>query len=121
MAKAKAKEKKLISIKDLKTWLDGYCSAHGDDWSPTPEQWKMIKTKIFALDDTAPTAPTAPVAHAGYGTSVQVPRQSYLDMGANSDFGRPSTFTSPEQVGMIRDVGMKTPNKEANDTDSAFA
>lgn len=112
---AKAKEKKLISIKDLKTWLDGYCSAHGDDWSPTPEQWKMIKTKIFALDDTAPTAQHTTAPASTYGTVV--PRQSYLDMTTPAPDFRPP---AAQMSGLIRETGMKTPNKEANDKESDF-
>lgn len=40
-----------MSLRELKTWLDGYCSALGEDWSPSAEQWKMIKDKIFSLDE----------------------------------------------------------------------
>ncbi len=41
----------LVTVKELKTWLDGYCSAHGAGWSPTPEQWEMIRNKIFSLEE----------------------------------------------------------------------
>lgn len=57
-----AKKTKLtaMSIRELKTWLDGYCSALGDEWSPTPEQWKMIKDKIFSLEDSDESYVKAP-------------------------------------------------------------
>lgn len=44
--------KNLLTVRELKTWLDGYCSAHGDDWSPSPEQWNIIKNKIFSLNES---------------------------------------------------------------------
>lgn len=43
--------KNLVTVRELKTWLDGYCSAHGVGWSPTPEQWEMIRDKIFSLQE----------------------------------------------------------------------
>lgn len=52
----------LVTVKELKTWLDGYCSAHGAGWSPTPEQWDMIKNKIFSLEDNGQPNYAAPVA-----------------------------------------------------------
>jgi hypothetical protein len=46
-----ATKKSPLTVRELQTWLDGYCSAHESDWSPTSEQWKLIKGKIFALSD----------------------------------------------------------------------
>jgi len=66
-AKTKKTTKTLVSVRELKTWLDGYCSAHGKEWSPTPEQWNLIKGKIFSLDDSNSQYPApvhAPVRHA---------------------------------------------------------
>lgn len=42
---------KKITVNELKTWLDGYCSAHGEGWAPDAVQWAMIKEKIFALKE----------------------------------------------------------------------
>lgn len=44
------KNKKKISVMELLTWLDGYCSAHDENWAPSLEQWLMIKEKIFSLE-----------------------------------------------------------------------
>lgn len=41
-----------MTVRELKTWLDGYCSAHTEDWTPSQEQWKIIKNKIFELIET---------------------------------------------------------------------
>lgn len=51
MSKVKTKQVKKISPTELKTWLDGYCAAHPENWAPTPEQWVIIRDKIFALKD----------------------------------------------------------------------
>ena len=71
----KAKKNKtpvLVTVKELKTWLDGYCSAHGAGWSPTPEQWEMIKNKIFSLEEDGlagyASAGVSPVNYPGVRT-----------------------------------------------------
>ncbi len=50
-AQKKTKTIKTLTVRELKTWLDGYCSAHGDEWSPSPDQWNLIKDKLFSLED----------------------------------------------------------------------
>lgn len=54
MQKNKKNAKGTLSVRELKTWLDGYCSAQGSDWAPTPEQWKMILSKILSLREALP-------------------------------------------------------------------
>lgn len=54
MQKNKKNSRGTLSVRELKTWLDGYCSAQGSDWAPTPEQWKMILNKILSLNETLP-------------------------------------------------------------------
>lgn len=91
-----AKKSKLtaMSIRELKTWLDGYCSALGDDWSPTPDQWKMIKDKIFSLEDSEPlripskpqpSRQSPPFGNIPYGPIVEVNPYG----GNNPDFQPP--------------------------------
>lgn len=75
MKQKKNKTPVLVTVKELKTWLDGYCSAHGDGWSPTPDQWEMIKNKIFSLEDNgqlsaSSPASGSPVAYPGVRTPV---------------------------------------------------
>lgn len=86
--KVKPSSKKTpLTVRELQTWLDGYCSAHENDWSPTSEQWKLIKGKIFALAEEAPVvhnnvnttyAPNAAYAPKPAGTTT-MPVQSTVE------------------------------------------
>lgn len=87
MSKVKAKTVKKITPMELKTWLDGYCAAHPENWAPTPEQWVIIRDKIFALkdfkndgEDTANNRQATTVVQpqfptAGYGVPPRNPAQ----------------------------------------------
>lgn len=62
-----------LTVTDLKTWLDGYCSAQPGKWTPTAAQWKLIKSKIFALEESqavtyaAQPFPIQPQYETNYG------------------------------------------------------
>jgi len=47
--KKKTKKNQKYTLNEFKTWLDGYCSAHPDTWSPTSDQWKLISEKLFSI------------------------------------------------------------------------
>lgn len=40
-----------ITLGEFKTWLDGYCSAQEDTWTPSLEQWELIKNKFFSIEE----------------------------------------------------------------------
>lgn len=39
------------TLREFKTWLDGYCSAQENGWTPSVEQWNLIKEKMFAIEE----------------------------------------------------------------------
>jgi len=41
---------KKITISEFQAWLQGIHDLQGDDWAPTPEQWKKIKEKLFSIE-----------------------------------------------------------------------
>lgn len=53
--KKSVNNKQLLTVRELKTWLDGYCSAHDNTWSPSLEQWELIRDKIFSLQENRHT------------------------------------------------------------------
>ncbi len=63
----KSSKQKSISVSELKTWLDGYCAASGEDWVPTKEQWLLIRGKISSLQEQA----AMPISHVATNTNVK--------------------------------------------------
>lgn len=88
MKQKKTNSPVLVTVKEMKTWLDGYCSAHDTKWSPTPEQWKMIKGKIFSLEDTQSvyTQPSAPIGNVVYPTQNNSQAQPRRGMVSEVDY-----------------------------------
>lgn len=89
------KIKTKLTVKELQTWIDGYCSAHEHDWAPTLEQWRMIKDKIFMLIESekkAETLATLPIATpvtrippSNITHSTNHPRRSSFDTDASQN------------------------------------
>lgn len=119
MTKVKTKPVKKISPTELKTWLDGYCAAHPENWAPTPEQWVIIRDKIFALkdfkadgDDTniAPR-PVALPPQGGYMVPPRAPTMPiHRASGSTLATGVPANRTGP----------IKTPDDNDISDGSAF-
>ena len=63
----KSTKQKAISVSELKTWLDGYCAASGEDWVPTKEQWLLIRGKIASLQEQVAT----PISHAASNNNAK--------------------------------------------------
>lgn len=135
--KQTTKKQSKLSVRELQTWLDGYCSAHPDDWTPTLDQWILIKDKIFNLvEDSAPSmqhernsnqyTPTKPQQTqrvvevelppytSGLVGSPPVPSDAM--MTGRSMIG--ATSTPPT---IIRDGKHVTPNKDTPGGPSDFA
>lgn len=45
------KMQKKITVPELRSWLEGVQELQGDDWTPTPDQWKKILAKIANLQE----------------------------------------------------------------------
>jgi hypothetical protein len=117
---------KKITVNELKTWLDGYCSAHGDGWAPDAAQWAMIKEKIFALKEGVDpqhsnpqmTAPPRPAPQPVYQPQFSAP--SFGAPGASLTLPEPAPV-APGQFGpspAVPGQTIKTPNI---DTSKGFA
>lgn len=50
--KVKEAQDESIDIDTFKAWLSGVEDMQGDDWTPTAEQWKKIRSKINLLTVT---------------------------------------------------------------------
>ena len=125
MTKTKTKApKRQMSIGELKTWLDGYCSAQGNDWSPTPQQWKLIKNKILSVvEDTLSAQPIQNYTHAPVqytGRHSVVTPQEFSNNG-----GRPLEHTVVGVTGspavIMNGDNMKLPDKGTPGGPSDFA
>lgn len=120
MAKRKnnLKSKKTLTINELKTWLDGYCSAHESTWCPTLEQWNMIKEKIFALSEdetfTENQVTKFPI-HPVFPQQLINPVEQLPPVYPDSAFGNGHSGTAPINDGGPRlgssERPFKTPNK----------
>ncbi len=125
----KTAKKATMTLGELKTWLDGYCSAHGNDWSPTPEQWKLIRNKILSVTESRENQGyTAPVNQV----IVRHPQQPHFEQ-PRTTLVEPQQFdtTMPQRessvVGVtnrpamiMHDGKLKTPDGTSGDT-SSFA
>lgn len=49
MSKTKKQSKKNITFEEFKAWLSGVEDLQPDDWSPTKEQWQIIRDKIDSI------------------------------------------------------------------------
>lgn len=43
---------KKLSLKDFKMWLEGVEEMQSEGWTPTPEQWNKIRSKIDIIEET---------------------------------------------------------------------
>lgn len=134
--------KNLVTVRELKTWLDGYCSAHGEGWSPTPEQWEIIRDKIFSLQESeeapytgpfespygvAPlqSPPKGPIPRASTPVAMppSLPPQQFMtgEGGALSSLP-PSMIGATDRPAIInKDGKLKTPDKLEAGGPSDFA
>lgn len=48
----KTSYKKKISMLEFRAWLQGVEELQPKDWTPTAEQWKLIRNKIDTIDST---------------------------------------------------------------------
>lgn len=76
--KKKAKEGR-ITIGEFKAYISAIEDMFGDDWTPTPEQWKKIRTKITLVDDTVEEV----VRESADRTRVGAPMQAMEDLDDN--------------------------------------
>lgn len=49
MSKTKKQSKKNISFEEFKAWLSGVEDLQPNGWSPTKEQWQIIRDKIDSI------------------------------------------------------------------------
>lgn len=130
--------KKILTVGELKTWLDGYCSAHDDSWTPTADQWNLIKEKIFSLDDGKIATPSpvyaAPVprqqvhspqpapSYSGAGATLPPPPSVLsVDDGAPSVSQKGMVGVTDKPATIIRDGKLITPSKDTPGGPSDFA
>lgn len=49
-----SKTSKTVSTSEIKQWLRGILEFQPAEFTPTAQQWAVIRDKIFALDETVP-------------------------------------------------------------------
>lgn len=130
-------EKEKLSMLAFRSWLEGVEEMQGDDWTPSPEQWKKIRAKIDLLDsnDTAirnavrsalneinrsapmamPQTPYYPAPATTYpGPPPVIPHSSILDDNVGGKFATTMppmpASRSPEGVVTLGNPSIKTPN-----------
>lgn len=119
------KKKQTYTLSEFKTWLDGYCSAHPSEWSPSAEQWKLISEKLFSIVEEEPEVQERPQfippmpAHNTYNIPAQYPQPRFAP---NTTLTESSNTESDTARLTPRDPTqpMRVKNKEAHETSSDF-
>lgn len=55
MAKPSKSKVQATSLAFFKAWLEGVEEMQGEDWTPNAEQWRRIREKLMAIEDTPTT------------------------------------------------------------------
>ena len=51
-----AAKKKRVTLLEFKAWLEGVEELQPKDWSPTSDQWALIRAKIINIKEEPPVA-----------------------------------------------------------------
>lgn len=123
------KKKQTYTLSEFKTWLDGYCSAHPSEWSPSAEQWKLISEKLISIVEEEPEVreqprfiPPMPV-HNPYNPPAQGPIEYPQPWFASNTTSSKSSNKEPDTATLTpRDPTqpMRVKNKEAHEKSSDF-
>jgi len=127
-------EKKKLTIKEFKMWLQGVEEMQDENWIPTATQWKRIREKIDDINDQAPAAPAqpAPVMYAPPAPTYATPAGPTVlapgGMGNPAGATAPSFAPAPPPAGVplasgSEQIPVKTPNIDTTNGQyrSAFA
>lgn len=130
-----AKRKKKVTLKEFRAWLEGVEELQPKEWSPTAEQWKLIRAKIDSIvEETSKVVQHAPVKEevrnsppvAGQRPPAPPPGESNLPPGVPAFPEVPSNIpaeaanitVSPEAARLMNpasDGKTKTPEIDTSD------
>lgn len=120
------KKKQTYTLSEFKTWLDGYCSAHPNEWSPSAEQWKLISEKLFSIveeEEPQPPrfAPPPPAYNPPYPqVPVEYPRPQFASNTTSLDSQPMESSTVAALTPSDPTQPMRVKNKEAHEKSSDF-
>jgi hypothetical protein len=67
-------DKKTITVREFRYWLQGVEEMQDEHWTPTSSQWAKIREKIDSITDVEPqSAPTPTPAPVRYAAPAMVP------------------------------------------------
>ena len=77
MTKKKAGRKKKIALAEFRAWLEGVEELQPANWSPTAEQWQLIRDKIDCIisDEPQPVQYNRPPSQESY-PAIRPPMQN---------------------------------------------
>ncbi len=92
-----AEDKKTISVKEFRMWIQGVEEMQAEEWVPDARQWKLIRAKIDLIDDTPPAQRAGPPMYGPRGNNM--PDELANIPGANLVF-QPMNTAPPSAPGM---------------------
>lgn len=116
-----AAKKKRVTLNEFKAWLDGVEELQPDDWTPTADQWKLIRTKIGNIKEDAPVAiqqthQNVPQTHNRVASAPTIP--GFVPPPDVGGIPAGEIAMSPEAKAMMKpgpDNKQKTPNIDTTD------
>lgn len=128
------KRNKKISLLEFRAWLEGVEELQPSDWSPSAEQWKLIREKIKLIKEPEPevvkeSTPTPPQQPVPAGNAPMMPQfsgepalpppvPSSIPLDAEIEMspeakrllqGNPSAPAQPGQTGPVDDAYTTSP------------
>lgn len=73
-----AAKRKRLTLSEFKAWLQGVEELQPKGWSPTAEQWALVRSKIELISESSVTVTRVPVNESpvpNYGTRQAPPQQ----------------------------------------------
>lgn len=95
-------------IQELKIFIEAAEMFGGEDWTPTPDQWRKIRAKIMALPADSPPLPT-PAPYIPHMSPVaEYPSSALFD---DSTAPAPSVPPAPVRFSSSMALDPDTPTK----------
>lgn len=113
------KRNKKISLKEFRAWLEGVEELQPKDWSPSSEQWKLIRDKIKYINDaetellSQPVREVMPTVPMRSGLAPELHMDPTLPVPPPPIGGIPSgdVVMSPEAKRLLQNSGQMSPTK----------
>lgn len=119
-----AAKRKRVTLNEFKAWLDGVEELQPVDWTPSVDQWKLIRAKISNIREPTPQVEQLQVAPMSYRPVEPQPTLPHGMVPPPPVGGLPSGAVvdmSPEAKAMLtRSPGDKSTTPNIDTADGAY-